>query len=208
MTLIASVKQKVSILDVLQKYTRANLSRIRNRTKILIRCPLHDDRSPSFTFNRETNHWRCYAGCGHGDVINLVSIALNISNRDAVNKLAFDFGINENKLSKIDKLKLIEQEKKKNIRQALIQDYNFRYEKAFKRLIALERLCEKFTSNPSIEERDLCWLSNFYQHLPYVTYLLDELIFISPDIEEQTTLRASAVIEAEKFFWRLDNESS
>jgi DNA primase len=31
-------------------------------------CPFHDDRNPSFSFNRVTGAWRCHAGCGAGDV--------------------------------------------------------------------------------------------------------------------------------------------
>lgn len=30
------------------------------------RCPWHDDRSRSFTFNVQSGGWKCQAGCGHG----------------------------------------------------------------------------------------------------------------------------------------------
>lgn len=31
-------------------------------------CPFHEDRSPSFSYNRKTGHWKCHAGCGKGSV--------------------------------------------------------------------------------------------------------------------------------------------
>lgn len=34
-------------------------------------CCMHDDKTPSFGIR--DNHWHCFAGCGHGDVIELVS---------------------------------------------------------------------------------------------------------------------------------------
>lgn len=34
------------------------------------RCPLHDDSSPSFKAGHD--HWTCYAGCGGGDVLDLI----------------------------------------------------------------------------------------------------------------------------------------
>jgi len=32
-------------------------------------CPFHEDHNPSFSFNRATGHWRCFAGCGEGDAL-------------------------------------------------------------------------------------------------------------------------------------------
>lgn len=38
----------------------------------LAKCPLHDDRSPSFSVSEEKGLWYCHAGCGGGDVYTLV----------------------------------------------------------------------------------------------------------------------------------------
>ncbi len=35
------------------------------------KCPFHDDGNPSFTV--KDGHWQCWAGCGHGDVIELLA---------------------------------------------------------------------------------------------------------------------------------------
>ena len=35
------------------------------------RCPLHDDGNASLSVNLDSSHggWRCFAGCGHGDLL-------------------------------------------------------------------------------------------------------------------------------------------
>lgn len=35
------------------------------------RCPFHDDRNASLSvrLDGERGHWRCFAGCGHGDLV-------------------------------------------------------------------------------------------------------------------------------------------
>ena len=35
------------------------------------RCPFHDDRNASLSvrLDDERGHWRCFAGCGHGDLV-------------------------------------------------------------------------------------------------------------------------------------------
>ncbi|PJK03360.1 hypothetical protein CO612_09120 [Lysobacteraceae bacterium NML71-0210] len=33
------------------------------------RCPLHQDRHESLSVNFQHGGWRCFAGCGHGDMV-------------------------------------------------------------------------------------------------------------------------------------------
>ena len=35
-------------------------------------CPFHQDTNPSFSFNKKTLSWRCFAGCGHGSVFDFI----------------------------------------------------------------------------------------------------------------------------------------
>ena len=37
------------------------------------RCPLHEDKSASFSvrLSDPRGHWKCFAGCGHGDMVTL-----------------------------------------------------------------------------------------------------------------------------------------
>lgn len=69
----------------------------------MICCPFHDDRAPSMKLNED--YFYCF-GCGaHGDVIALTAQLFDFPPAEAVKKLAVDFGINEQKLSVLTKLK-------------------------------------------------------------------------------------------------------
>lgn len=43
--------------------------------RIKARCPLHDDKNASASVNIEEQRWTCFAGCGFGDIYELVQIA-------------------------------------------------------------------------------------------------------------------------------------
>lgn len=42
------------------------------------RCPLHDDANASAVVNIADQRWSCYAGCGYGDIYELVKLAEGI----------------------------------------------------------------------------------------------------------------------------------
>jgi hypothetical protein len=51
------------------------------------RCPFHDDQHPSFAITKKADgtwHWRCFAGCGKGDEIDLLAKARGLSNNEAI----------------------------------------------------------------------------------------------------------------------------
>lgn len=61
-----------------------------------LKCPFHDDRTPSLTFNLERGVWHCFAGCGGGGVIEF-ELKLNGGDRnDAYERAAKIMGITEN----------------------------------------------------------------------------------------------------------------
>lgn len=61
----------------------------------MVCCPFHEDRHPSMKLNED--YFYCF-GCGAtGDVIDLVARLFGISNYEAVQKLAYDFGIDPDK---------------------------------------------------------------------------------------------------------------
>jgi DNA primase len=99
-SVVEEIKRMLSIEDVLNQYGGLDLkiNRSSNRKSINIKCPFHSDRSPSFCIWIKTNTWKCMAGCGNGDVINLASKFLNITNKEAILMLKKQLGI-ENKLS-------------------------------------------------------------------------------------------------------------
>lgn len=41
--------------------------------ELVTKCPLHKDSKPSFSFNPQTNLWKCHAGCGGGSSIDLMA---------------------------------------------------------------------------------------------------------------------------------------
>ncbi len=43
--------------------------------KVKARCPLHDDGHASARVDIEAQRWTCYAGCGHGDIYELILLA-------------------------------------------------------------------------------------------------------------------------------------
>lgn len=43
----------------------------RNKAK----CPLHDDANASAVVNIKDQRWTCFAGCGYGDIYELVQLA-------------------------------------------------------------------------------------------------------------------------------------
>lgn len=58
------------------------------------RCPLHDDVNASATVNIAEQRWKCFAGCGHGDIYELVKLADDIGNFRANKEYADEkFGV-------------------------------------------------------------------------------------------------------------------
>ena len=58
-------------------------------------CPFHNDHTPSMKLNED--YFYCF-GCGAtGDVIGLTARLFNLSNYEAAQKLAYDFGIDPDK---------------------------------------------------------------------------------------------------------------
>ena len=85
MDLFTQVKMAVSVKEAAEYYglevNRGNM----------VCCPFHNDRTPSMKLNED--YFYCF-GCGAtGDVIDLVAKLFNLSNHEAVQKLAADFGL-------------------------------------------------------------------------------------------------------------------
>ena len=87
--LFAQIKTAVSIKEAAEHYGlkigRGNM----------VCCPFHADRTPSMKLNED--YFYCF-GCGAtGDVIGLTARLFNLSNYEAAQKLAYDFGIDPDK---------------------------------------------------------------------------------------------------------------
>ena len=96
MDLFTQIKMGVSVKEAAEYYglevNRGNM----------VCCPFHNDRTPSMKLNED--YFYCF-GCGAtGDVIDLVAKLFNLSNYEAAQKLAADFGITEQKPSILARL--------------------------------------------------------------------------------------------------------
>ena len=60
------------------------------------KCPFHEDKSPSFSVFDEGRKWKCFAGCGEGDVIDFLAKAKNLSNEEACKEILRRAGANLN----------------------------------------------------------------------------------------------------------------
>jgi DNA primase len=172
MSVVQLIKQILSIEQALETYTDADLSKVISRRSISIRCPFHDDRSPSFSFKPEENIWKCWSGCGHGDVISLVATAYEISNREAIQFLVKDLG-----LERRDKpTKQIIKKKMKNVTEetAILNQYNKRYQEAFNTLLGFEGEMKRIVRHIPYGQADL--YANAFQDLPKVEHWLDCMV--------------------------------
>ena len=89
MDLFTQIKMAVSVKEAAEYYglevNRGNM----------VCCPFHNDRTPSMKLNED--YFYCF-GCGvHGDVIDFVARLFDLSNYEAAQKLAYDFGIDPDK---------------------------------------------------------------------------------------------------------------
>lgn len=48
--------------------------------RIKAKCPLHEDRNASASVNIEEQKWTCFAGCGYGDIYELVKLVDGMDN--------------------------------------------------------------------------------------------------------------------------------
>ena len=84
-SLFEVVKQSVTTIAAAEHYG------IEVNRSGMAKCPFHSDQSPSLKLNDE--YYYCF-GCGAtGDVIDFVARLFQISNKDAAEKIAADFGL-------------------------------------------------------------------------------------------------------------------
>lgn len=92
-----TIKSVVTIPMILSKY--ASYSGANKR----IPCPIHKGNNLNFAFR--DNSFICHTCGAHGDVVNLVSLLMNISIKEAASVIEYDFG-----LSKPDDFRKIQRE--------------------------------------------------------------------------------------------------
>src|SRR5512145_2709632 len=87
---IQEIKQSLSIVKVLAHY---NLVPDRNNR---LKCPFHDDTTPSFQLYPKTNTWHCFSSncqAGSGDQVDFIMKYKQISKHEAILKAQELLGI-------------------------------------------------------------------------------------------------------------------
>ncbi len=85
------IKSQVKLEDLCRDYG-IELNRL-GPDNLMGLCPFHDDHNPSFGVTPSKNLWNCLAGCGGGDVIELVMRKQSVSFRRAVEVLRQRLGM-------------------------------------------------------------------------------------------------------------------
>lgn len=60
---------------------------------MLARCPLHEDKNPSFGYSTATGQWKCFSRCGSGDVFEFLARTTGRSFREVLTDLGDQLGV-------------------------------------------------------------------------------------------------------------------
>lgn len=145
-------------------------------------CPFHNDKNPSLKVDRR---FHCFGCLADGDVIDFVSMLYGLSNKDAVEKLAVDFGI------------IHESKKKKSfvkMKRALSEERRFQKaeQKCFRVFSDYLHLMKRWELEYAPRAPEEEWHPLFWEALQkksIVGYVLD--IFLYGDLQE----KAETIVE-------------
>lgn len=164
MNVFATVKTNINTREAAERYG----VEVNRHGKAL--CPFHNDRHPSLFV--DDDHYYCYACGEHGDVIDFTSKLHGLSLYDAAKKLAYDFGVTQDKPP--DKA-MQEKLNRKSEAQRLRENEKL----CFSALMAYMKFLQewKVLYAPRTPEDDVdSRFSEACHWLPYVEYLVDLLI--------------------------------
>ena len=133
-------------------------------------CPFHNDRHPSMVVYDD--HYHCFACGEHGDVIDFVANLYGLPVYDAANKLAYDFGITQDKLPT---KAMQEKQNKKSKAQRLRENEKL----CFSALLAYMKLLQEWKrlyAPRTPEDKPDDRFVQACHDLDYVEYLVDLLI--------------------------------
>lgn len=164
MNVFGTVKTSINTREAAERYG----VEVNRHGKAL--CPFHNDRNPSLFV--DDDHYHCYACGEHGDVIDFTSKLHGLSLYDAAKKLAYDFGITQDK----PPTKAVQEKlNKKSEAQRLRENEKL----CFSALMAYMKFLQewKVLYAPRTPEDDVdSRFSEACHWLPYVEYLVDLLI--------------------------------
>ncbi len=85
------LKSQLNIVDVIGEYVR--LKRQGSGARYAGLCPFHQEKTPSFSVNRDQQFYYCFGGCGGGDVFKFVQQIETLSFPETLKFLAERYGI-------------------------------------------------------------------------------------------------------------------
>lgn len=128
MITVTQIKEEISIIEVLERYTNFK-AKNPNRRSISAKCPFHSDQKASFAVYPKTNTFKCFSGCNNGkagDVINVVMLANNIEFKEAVQLVIEDFKLKEEQYLHLQKQKKVKNKIfLKAIKSRIIEQLNY-----------------------------------------------------------------------------------
>jgi len=81
-----TIKEKIDIVDIAQRYTKLERAGRNGRVKGL--CPLHQEKTPSFFVFGDSQRWHCFGCSQGGDVFDLVQAVDHLDAQETLRELA------------------------------------------------------------------------------------------------------------------------
>ena len=85
MMLLDKALEKINTFELLSEFGLKNIRQ--NGDWWNCCCPFHHDRTPSFGMNKVSKVWKCFSGCGSGDLISFLMRVMGISRIEAIRKV-------------------------------------------------------------------------------------------------------------------------
>ncbi|MGG1677328.1 CHC2 zinc finger domain-containing protein [Neobacillus sp. NRS-1170] len=194
--MIDQIKKTIPITDALERYAGVNFIKTNTRRRCFnIRCPYHNDRSPSFSVYTDTNSFFCWAGCNDGkagSVIDIVKLSLNIDYYKAVETIKNDYVLTEP-----DSAQAKEWLKKRldtKLVAALQKKFNKKLIQSIDKLKWVQELSIDAISRIKTPE-DLEQVGDWYHIIRQVEYWLECLIDDDPDVQFKTLEEVNGFIK-------------
>ena len=171
-SLFEVVKQSVTTKAVAEHYG------IEVKRGGMAKCPFHPDQSPSLKLNDD--YYYCF-GCGAtGDAIDFVARLFQISNKDAAEKIAADFGLQyDSHIPYVLPKRTATAVQIQKQRERYTYDVLVRYHRQFQEWLVM---CAPDSPESDIDPR---YVEAIHQK-DYVEYLMDT--FLTGSLEERTSL--------------------
>jgi DNA primase len=177
-----SISQRTSVFNTVKEIPAVDVARRfgvdmqKKGGRWLACCPLHDDKSPSFSLYRE--RFKCF-GCGwSGDAVDLVAALEHLKPLDAAREIARSFGLDDGQGMPMKRSAVLKLQKERAAKQKVDGAFKEWRKRTFYGISLLLRACEHILAgNPELPGyAEACHLQ------PKLEYLFDVL---SGPVEDQ-----------------------